>query len=154
MRFAAVTLVSILVAIGAASPDEVDPDVKSMKAPVREWTIHALSRKCNEDDTCCHWSFWINANNSTKPTYCAYDVLGVDHKPGSESPGTGADCGDYRVTSGWSGQFGPEKGFTTLSVVDTKKKLIAWPAHTDKQLWHGEIVKPDQSYPVQSLSLR
>ena len=55
-------------------------------------------------------------------------------------------CGAYTVTSGWSGQFGEGNGFTTLSVVDQAKKLIVWPAYTDKQLAGGKVVKPDQAY--------
>ncbi|GKU14751.1 unnamed protein product [Fusarium langsethiae] len=54
-------------------------------------------------------------------------------------------CGDYTVTSGWSGQFGPGNGFTTFSVVSSKRQIV-WPAYTDKQVQGGKVVKPDQSY--------
>lgn len=53
-------------------------------------------------------------------------------------------CEAYTIGSTWSGQFGPEQGFTTLSVV--KDGLIIYPAYKDTQLVDWVPVKPDQSY--------
>lgn len=108
-----------------------------------------MKRTCNNDDSSCAWSFTINAGGAKQA--CSYNVKKDGKTPASRSPQKGVNCGDYTVTSGWSGQFGPGNGFTTLSVVNNPKKLIAWPAYTGKQLVNGKVVTPDQSYPVQHL---
>ena len=69
----------------------------------------------------------------------------------SEADGGPVNCGAYTITSGWSDQFGPENGFTTLSVVKEETREIVWPAYTDKQGDGGEVVVPDQSYTPQVL---
>lgn len=111
-----------------------------------------MKRQCDRADTNCHWSFTVN-NNAGGRTDCAYVVIKPNggNVPASRLPQTGANCGAYTVTSGWSGQFGENNGFTTLSVVENSKRQIAWPAYTDNQLKTGNVVKPDQSYPVQAL---
>ncbi|KAF7540320.1 hypothetical protein G7054_g1440 [Neopestalotiopsis clavispora] len=117
------------------------------RATAPQWTIVGMKRVCDSADTTCTWSFSINTHVSPV-TACTFTVKG---KPASQTSGTGANCGVYTVTSGWSGQFGPGNGFTTLSVVDNTQKKIVWPAYTDKQLAGGAVVTPDQSYPVTSL---
>lgn len=117
------------------------------RATAPQWTIVGMKRVCDAADTSCTWSFSVDTHVSAV-TPCTFTVKG---KPASQTSGTGATCGVYTVTSGWSGQFGPGNGFTTLSVVDNTQKKIVWPAYTDKQLAGGAVVSPDQSYPVTQL---
>ena len=144
-------IVSLVMASVRSTPSNYHVDVSSMAANVPEWTIESMMRNCTASDAVCHWSFRVNKNDGTLPINCSYDVPARDGAPASESPETGVSCGTFTVTSGWSGQFGPGNGFTTLSVINYTAHLIAWPAYTDKQLEDGAVVQPDQSYPVQIL---
>ncbi|CAI7603638.1 unnamed protein product [Penicillium crustosum] len=119
-----------------------DTSVKSMMADSPQWTLQNTKRVCNPEDTSCTWTFGIYPG-AGDATPCTYVVAG---SPASRANGGPAACGGFTVTSGWSGQFGEENGFTTLSVVDNASKQIIWPAYTDKQLAGGQVVKPDQSY--------
>ena len=125
-----------------AAPAPVPAEAKSMMANVAEWTIEGMVRTCNSADTSCNWSFNIDTHTAN-PTACHYTVTG---SPASQAPEKGVQCGVFTVTSGWSGQFGPGNGFTTLSVINYGAKLITWPAYTDKQLGNGAVVTPNQSY--------
>ncbi|KAJ5585148.1 uncharacterized protein N7459_004948 [Penicillium hispanicum] len=115
---------------------------KSMMAASTEWTIQSMQRVCNSDDTSCTWTFGIYPG-SGNATACSFDV---NTATASQANGGPANCGDYTVTSGWSGQFGDENGFTTLSVVNNPLRQIIYPSYTDAQLDTGEVVVPDQSY--------
>lgn len=147
MQFSTAFLTALLSATALAAPSPA-ADVKSMAAG--SWTIESMKRTCDKADTACNWSFTVN--NGSGKTACAYTVKKSGSTPASHSPQTGVKCGAYTVTSGWSGQFGPGNGFTTLSVADFAKKRIAWPAYTDKQLASGKVVTPNQSFPVQVLA--
>ena len=118
------------------------PNEKSMMAAGPQWVIQNMKRVCNGGDTSCTWTFAINAGSGAA-TGCTYVVNG---SPASHANGGPSNCGEYTITSGWSGQFGAGNGFTTLSAVDNTKRQIVWPAYTDKQLQGGNVVKPDQSY--------
>jgi len=131
------TLLSATAALAAPAAGSV-----SMMAAVPEWTIESMKRVCNSGDTTCTYTFTINTHSGTA-TSCKFIHNG---KPASQTSGGPGQCGRFSITSGWSGQFGPGNGFTTLSVVDNTHKLIVWPAYTDKQLQGGKVVKPDQSY--------
>lgn len=142
MQLTAAILALASVAGTIAAPAPVPGTAKSMMANVAEWTIEKMTRTCNSGNTSCVWSFHIDTHTAS-PTPCTFTVTG---NPASQSPENGAQCGPFTVTSGWSGQFGPGNGFTTLSVIDYSSKLIVWPAYTDVQLSHGALVTPDQSY--------
>jgi hypothetical protein len=139
-------LTNILLATGLfassafAAPAAVEG--KSMMAAGPQWTLQDTKRVCNAADTSCTWTFGIYPGTG-KATPCTYVVKG---NTASHANGGPVTCGDYTVTSGWSGQFGPDNGFTTLSVVNNKDRQIIWPAYTDKQLANGAVVKPNQSY--------
>lgn len=141
-------ILATLLATSALAAPAPEAEVKSMAAQ-QTWTIQNMKRVCNKPDDKCDWSFTVAA--PAGKTNCAFSVKKAGSTPASRSPGNGAKCGAYTVTSGWDGSFGEGKGFTTLSVVDYGKKQIAWPAYTDVQLKGGKVVKPDQSYPVQAL---
>ncbi|KAJ9300143.1 hypothetical protein DTO271G3_2260 [Paecilomyces variotii] len=115
---------------------------KSMMSNDSQWTIESLKRICNDADTSCTWTFGIDIGSGT-PTACTYVVNGTI---ASEANGGPSTCGDFTITSGWSDQFGPGNGFTTLSVVDDVTRQIIYPAYTDAQLEGGQVVTPDQSY--------
>ncbi|KJZ72684.1 hypothetical protein HIM_07876 [Hirsutella minnesotensis 3608] len=143
------TLIAALAAASSAVAAPAEPAAKSMMAPAPQWTIEKLQRVCDKGDQQCTWTFGINTHVDKAPaTACKLEVKG----PGaSRAKGGPARCGDYTVTSGWSGQFGEGKGFTTLSVVDNKKRLIVWPAYNDNQVKDGKPVQPDQSYAPQTI---
>jgi hypothetical protein len=142
MKFAIVATLLSATSVLAAPAPEPAADVVSMMAASPQWTIQSLKRNCNKANTECTWNFGIYPG-SGKATSCTYVVKA---KGASTANGGPSKCGDYTITSGWSGQFGPGNGFTTLSVVNNKSKRIVWPAYTDKQLASGKVVKPDQSY--------
>ncbi|KAH0422593.1 small secreted protein [Colletotrichum kahawae] len=143
MQITNIFLSALAAAAVSASPVEKRDSV-SMMAAVPEWTIEKFTRSCNAEDTSCDYSFSINTHTADA-TACAFTTTG---SPASRAA-SNAKCGAYTVTSGWSGQFGPDAGFTTFSVTD--QKLIVWPAYTDKQLVNGQAVNPDQSYAPQNL---
>ncbi|ORY56151.1 uncharacterized protein BCR38DRAFT_451609 [Pseudomassariella vexata] len=121
-------------------------------AAAETWTLVNLTRTCDEADTQCDWTFSINASPPDDTAVpCDYTVVASGDTPASQANGGPTTCGAYNLTSGWSGQFGPDAGFTTLSVVDYARKLIAYAGYTDAQLAKGVTVEPDQSYPVQNL---
>lgn len=114
------------------------------------WVMEGMKRVCNAQDSECTWTWTIDTQASKTP--CKLVVKAANGKPASRSIAGSQDCGDFTATSGWSGQFGADCcGFTTLSVVDNKSKLITWPAYTDKEVKGGNVVSPDKSYPPQPL---
>lgn len=138
--------------------------VSMMASTSPEWTMEDVKRACNDADTSCTWTFGIDdgsappnatTTTTTTTTSCTYIVKAANGVPASRADGGPSQCGEYTITSGWSGQFGDENGFTTLSVVndDTPRQII-WPAYTDKQLEGGKVVKPDQSYKPATLPLQ
>ncbi|KAM5341384.1 hypothetical protein ACJ41O_014415 [Fusarium nematophilum] len=141
MKFSTV-LVGLLSATGAVAAPAPEESV-SMMAATPQWTIRSLKRYCRADDSICNWKFGIDIGGG-KVTECRYDVKGP--KASRKNPAGPSKCGDFTITSGWSGQFGEGNGFTTLSVVSNSKRQIIWPAYTDKQLAGAKIVKPDQAY--------
>ncbi|KAK7428460.1 hypothetical protein QQZ08_005079 [Neonectria magnoliae] len=146
MQFSAAFLAAILSATTLAAPAPAPAEkAVSMMAATPQWTIQGLNRKCDTADKTCTWNFGIKTSSGT--TACKYVVKSTKATPkASRSNGGPSKCGDFTVTSGWSGQFGAGNGFTTLSVVSNSKRQIAWPAYTDKQLAGGKTVKPDQAY--------
>ncbi|KAF5022720.1 hypothetical protein F66182_5268 [Fusarium sp. NRRL 66182] len=136
MKFTAafVALISATGAVAAPAADSV-----SMMAATAQWTIQSLNRVCDKADTTCTWNFKINTGSGAA-TPCKYVVKA---KGASKANGGPVKCGTFTITSGWSGQFGPSKGFTTVSVVNNKKQII-YASYTDKQLASGKVVKPDQ----------
>ncbi len=146
MQFSTITAVSILSALAAAAPAAT---VVSKAADGAQWTIQSFQRICNTvPATQCNWTFTINTNDGSPTTACAFSTFAQGSTPADQAPETGASCGGYTVSSGWSGQFGPGNGFTTLAVVNNAARLIVYPAYTDVQLASGTPVTPDQSYPV------
>ena len=136
-----------IAALAAISPAAAAPAAGeiSMMAAGPQWTINDMLRQCDKPNKVCTYTFKVNTHVGT-PTPCKF-VVKAGAEVASHTNGGPAKCGIFTVTSGWSGQFGPGNGFTTLSVVDYAKKQIIWPAYTDKQLASGgKTVKPDQSY--------
>ncbi|KAI1814260.1 hypothetical protein GGS20DRAFT_549210 [Poronia punctata] len=121
-------------------------------AAIPDLTITNIKRVCNKADTSCAWTFGINNTTTTAATTstpCSFTIKG---SPASHSdladPKT---CGTYRVTAGWSGQFGPGTGYTTLAVFNNANSRIAWPAYTDKELEGGKVVSPNKAWAVTQL---
>ncbi|KAI8961109.1 hypothetical protein F5Y11DRAFT_348862 [Daldinia sp. FL1419] len=123
----------------------------SMAADAAQWTITGLSRTCDAGDTVCDWTFGIDNGSSSNATAVKYTVKASASAPASRAPAGPVTVANFTITSSWSGQFGDDNGFTTFSVVDNAKRQIVYPSYTDAQLKNGEVVKPDQSYPVQVL---
>jgi len=148
MKFSTAFITTIFAAGALANPvpqSSTTDDVNMMVTAAPQWTIENMKRVCGAGT--CTWSFGIN-NHVNPTTACTFKVKG---NPASKTDSTGNVCGGYTVSTGWSGQFGPNNGFTTLAVVDNAKKQIIYPAYTDKQLNPGKVVKPDQSYTAQNL---
>lgn len=141
MQFTTAILAALAAATSLAAPAELtaraDPS----------WTIVGLKRVCDTADTTCTWSFKIDTHLAAATT-CSFTTKG---KPASQAAGGPANCGSFTVTSGWSGQFGPGNGFTTLAIKNNANNKIIWPGYTDKQLVGGKVVSPDQSFPVTQL---
>ncbi|KAM3513780.1 hypothetical protein MY11210_002593 [Beauveria gryllotalpidicola] len=116
-----------------------------LETRVPDWIIQGLSRSCDGQDSSCTWNFAIN-NQETAPTACTYVVNASNGKPASRSVGGPVQCGDYRITSDWSGQF--VVGFTTFAVLDTTKNLIAYPAYNDDEIAAGNV--PDKPFHVEA----
>ncbi|KAH7165341.1 hypothetical protein EDB81DRAFT_250015 [Dactylonectria macrodidyma] len=135
-------LLSATSALAAPAPAEAT----SMMAKSPEWVIQGLTRNCGTGDKLCTWKFGIYTGSGAS-TPCTHVTKSSAAIPkASRNNGGPSKCGDFTITSGWSGQFGEGNGFTTLSVVSTSKKQIIWPAYTDKQITKGKLVKPDQAY--------
>ncbi|KHN95190.1 uncharacterized protein MAM_06901 [Metarhizium album ARSEF 1941] len=154
------TIVAALLAAcsvtAAAAPAPRASTVKSMAAADKPLTIESVRRVCNKPDTECKWTFKINTDvdcqeacKTRTPVY--FVVRASGGKPATQSNGAAQTFGNYTITSGWSGQFGPGKGFTTFAVVDNKRRLIAYPAYTDEEVDEAKLVKPDRAFPLQQL---
>ncbi|KAL2859074.1 hypothetical protein BJX68DRAFT_227769 [Aspergillus pseudodeflectus] len=141
MKLSLSTLLVTALSAGSALAAPAPAESKSMMVANTQWTITNMKRVCNTADTKCTWTFGIN--NGAANTPCTLVVNGT---PASQTNGGPKTCGPYTVTSGWSGQFGPNNGFTTLAVVNQNSRQIVWPAYTDVQLKGGKVVKPDQAY--------
>ncbi|KAK5632618.1 hypothetical protein RRF57_008332 [Xylaria bambusicola] len=115
------------------------------------WTLEKLVRVCDAADDSCTWTFDINTNEGVAATKCTYTVAATKTQPASQSNGGPVMCGVFTITSGWSGQFGPDQGFTVISVVDYAKKLIVYAGYTDAMTTNGTTVDPDLTFPVQFL---
>ena len=148
MKFTTAIVASLLSATSLAAPAEPlenrAAEVSMMAAG--QWTITKMLRTCANGE--CKWSFGINDRVTNTP--CAFSVKG---KPATQTNSTGNVCGAYTVSTGWSGQFGANNGFTTLAVANAAKKQIAYPAYTDAQLVNGKVVTPNQSYTPQTLAI-
>jgi len=131
-------LLSLLATVATAAP----ADPVSARADVKPWIIKSFTRTCNASDTSCVVKFGIDTQIAPV-TNCQYTVTG---NPASRTSANGVTCGAYTVSSGWSGQFGEGNGFTTWAVVDFGKKLITWPAYSDKEVVNGKAVVPDKAY--------
>ncbi|KAF2144911.1 uncharacterized protein K452DRAFT_284290 [Aplosporella prunicola CBS 121167] len=143
MQFTNALIAAIMATVVAAAPTPADKLMTDTQAA--QWTIKSFTRSCNQADTSCHVSFSVDTKNGA-PQACSYDVSG---QPASRTDYNSVACGPYTISSGWSGQFGPDAGFSTLAV--TNGKQIIYPAYTDKQLVNGQAVAPDQSYAPQNL---
>ncbi|KAK3708749.1 hypothetical protein LTR37_011270 [Vermiconidia calcicola] len=147
MKFTTAIVAALLSATSLAAPAESlekRADLSMMAAG--QWTITKMVRTCGNGE--CKWSFGINDGTTNTP--CAFSVKG---KPATQTDSTGNVCGLYTVSTGWSGQFGANNGFTTLAVANAAKKQIAYPAYTDAQLVNGTVVTPNQRYTPQNLAL-
>ena len=143
MQFAKSYVVAILASTHSAAASSSS---KSMTAFNEQWTVEGMTRNCDGNGTCT-WAFAIDTHQAPV-TSCVMVVHGL---PATHFPGGPIACGDFTITSGWSGQFEPEHGFTTLAVVENQRRLIIYPAYTDAQLINGKMVVPDQGYTPQAL---
>ncbi|KAK3321899.1 hypothetical protein B0H66DRAFT_182897 [Apodospora peruviana] len=137
----------LLGALAAASTTLAAPAADIEARAVPAWTITGYKRTCNAADTSCTVTFGVDTHLAAA-TPCSFTLTG---SPASHASTSGKICGPYTVSSGWSGQFGPGNGFTTLSVVDFAKKLIVWPAYSDSEAKNGVAVTPDKSYAPSAL---
>ncbi|KAF3013307.1 hypothetical protein G7054_g2838 [Neopestalotiopsis clavispora] len=129
----------------APDHDDSPPSTDITDKPI-EWTLRELQRKCYKEDKICIWKFGIDCSNNHL-TKCYFVVNSTGgNKTAKETDSLTHLCGRFTVSSGWSSQFGPGRGFSVLALVDTQSELIAWPSYSDKQLQNGTAVTPDQKY--------
>jgi hypothetical protein len=148
MQFSVATLVALLSATALAVPTpaaSVSGEIDARAGAPPRWVIKNMKRACDAADTSCRWSFLIN--NGPGDTSCDYTVYRAGVAPASQSPNHGVTCssshGTFTVSSSWSGQFGPNAGFTTFAIANQAARRIAYPAYQDTQLANGQVVKPD-----------
>ncbi|KAG6053932.1 hypothetical protein E4U17_004229 [Claviceps sp. LM77 group G4] len=150
MHFTQTIFAALLAATSAlAAPAAVEKSMMATDIP--DWTFEGVKRNCDSADNQCVVEFQINPKRFSR-TYVRFITNRNGGTGASQSNGAAQNFGDYTVTSGWSGQFGPNNGFTTFAVVDNKDRLIAYPSYTDAQFANGRVVSPDQSYKPQNLS--
>ncbi|SMR54943.1 unnamed protein product [Zymoseptoria tritici ST99CH_3D1] len=139
------TVLAILATAGTsfAAPAPVPDVAVSKMVSNAQWTIRDFKRQC-ANGSC---SFTYAIDNGATVTGCAYSVAANGGKSADQTDYSNIKCGDYTIGSGWSGQFGPGNGFTTLSVVDSSRKII-YPSYSDAAIANAGNgpVKPDQSY--------
>lgn len=140
-------LLGLMATVAAAAPTTTG-SVSAM-ADVKPWIIKDFTRTCNVADTSCTVKFGVDTQIAAT-TNCEYTVTGT---PASRASIDNVSCGPYTISSGWSGQFGADNGFTTWSVVDFSKKLITWPSYSDKELLNAKAVSPNKSYTPATLPL-
>ncbi|WPH03983.1 Hypothetical protein R9X50_00686600 [Acrodontium crateriforme] len=122
---------------------------KNMMATNQQWTIQDFHRGCGPAGKACSYHFAINTNDGSQPTQCNYQITATP--PAARASYSGIQCGDFTISSSWSGQFGEGKGFQVLAVV-SKDRQIIYPSYTDAQIGtDSAVVKPDQSYTPQNL---
>lgn len=140
------SLLSASGALAAPAPAPV-PETVSAMAAVPQWTIKSYTRTCDAADTSCAVKFSVDTKIAgEKVQACTFTLKKTGSTPASHASIDNVTCGPFKVSSGWSGQFGPDAGFTTLSVVDFAKKLIVWPSYADFEVVNGKAVTPDKSY--------
>jgi hypothetical protein len=135
---------AVLAVLATAGVTLAAPSPNVQMATGSTWTIQDFKRACANN--VCTYTYGINTNDGSAVTGCAYQVSG---NPAERASYNNVHCGNFVISSNWSGQFGEGNGFQTLAVV--RGKQIAYPAYNDAQLANGATVKPDQSYPVQNL---
>ncbi|KAI1820697.1 hypothetical protein F4861DRAFT_542690 [Xylaria intraflava] len=152
MQFTTAAITAILSASAVfAAPASVAtttaaPAATTTPAAIPDWTFQDVRRICDEPDDTCTWFFQLNQNTGSFIAGCTFVVKGSPASQGSTT--TPAKCSRFSVSAGWSGQFGPGNGFTTLAVHDDSNGQMAWPAYTDAELADGKTVTPDKSFPV------
>ncbi len=105
---------------------------------VGQWTIQGATRFCSAD--ACTWTFGVNRHDGSAPQTCTFQQSGG---PRTDVRSPQACGGPYTVTVGWSGQFGPDHGFSTVALKDIRAGLISYPAYDDATLANGVRVTPD-----------
>ncbi|KAL8957908.1 MAG: hypothetical protein Q9183_005942 [Haloplaca sp. 2 TL-2023] len=144
MQLSTVLLTTLAAVPSLAAPGPASA-LSMMTSTTTQWTIKSFLRTCNHDDSSCDYSFGIDTHAGAA-TPCTYTVAG---HPASRASYNNIHCGDFVIGSTWSGQFGVDEGFQTLSVV--QGRTIVYPAYLDRQLVNGQAVSPDQSYAPQQL---
>ncbi|KAG8412265.1 hypothetical protein J3458_014451 [Metarhizium acridum] len=144
------TIVAALFAASSVVAAPAPTEKSMMVQGIPEWTIEGVHRWCNWENTQCNWKFTINPKIYS-PTPVNFVVKNAGATPAAQNNGAAQNFGDYTITSGWSGQFGPGNGFTTFAVVDNKNRRIAYPAYRDAQVENGQVVSPDLSFQPQAL---
>ncbi|KAF4975334.1 hypothetical protein FZEAL_7867 [Fusarium zealandicum] len=141
MKFSLAFIAALLSASGAvAAPAANSADTVFMMAASPQWTVESLKRVCDEPDTACTWIFKIYTHKGAA-TDCKLIVKGQHASHGTSEV---AKCGDFTVSSSWSGPFG-FGSFNTLAILNKSRQII-FPVYTDEQLADGKVVAPDQSY--------
>src|SRR3978361_473110 len=109
---------AILAAAGTSLAAPAAAVDKSMMVAGSTWTMQSFKRTCGPLGKQCTYGYSINTNDGSAATPCTYQV-NSDHSvtPAAKASYQNIKCGAFTIGSSWSGQFGADKGFQTLSVV-------------------------------------
>lgn len=112
MQFSSVILAALMGSAAMAAPI-AEPD-RNMMVAGASWTMQTFTRTCNSADTSCKYNYTINPHD-VAATPCSYTVTAASKA--SRASYNNVKCGNFVISSNWSGQFGDGKGFQTLAVV-------------------------------------
>ncbi|KAI1341136.1 small secreted protein [Xylariaceae sp. FL0016] len=101
------------------------PTVKSAIAKRSQWHIQNMTHACDPTDKSCEWDFDLD----TGAEAVAHCTIAVNASPVRQPDFTLEPCKQFTVSAGWSGQFGPGNGFTT--VADHRAGLIIFAGYSD-----------------------
>jgi hypothetical protein len=91
------------------------------------WTVHGLTRYCAADKSGCDYNFKLTASDNRAEQACTIVRTNVKDAPvesWADIPCTANS--QYKVSWGYSAQFGAENAFATMVVIDEKEKEKAY----------------------------
>lgn len=145
------TLASTALSAPAPTTQPTDASITSRGAARPWWKILDYKRTCTGkrgSETSCTTTFAIDTLLDKRPFPCTVTTTGKAGAPATQASFSGVSCGPsgkYTLSSGWSGQFGAGNGFSTVSIVDNKEKVIVYAGYADSEVpFDGSAVRPDK----------
>jgi hypothetical protein len=111
MHFTTLALAA-MASLAASAP----ASTTNMMAAGPQWSLQKFTRTCNSTNNSCKFSYTISTGSGAG-TPCSYTI---NAQNAADANYNNIHCGAFTISSGWSGQFGPGNGFTTLAVTNQK----------------------------------